>query len=66
MKNKATVCFKRLQSGEVIGEIIGENREVLISRNFGELANEEIERGLVVFQAENPNTVILPIKLTGN
>ena len=66
MKNKATVCFKRLQSGEVIGEIIGENREVLISRNFGELANEEIERGVVVFQAENPNTVILPIKLSGN
>ncbi len=39
MKNKATVCFKRLHSSEVIGEIIGENGEVLTSRNFGELIN---------------------------
>jgi hypothetical protein len=65
-KDKATVTFRRSASGEVIGEIAGEDGEVLMSRNFGQLTDEEIERVIAAFQEENPATLILPIKLMGN
>jgi hypothetical protein len=66
MKDKATVCFRRLGTGEVIGEIVSEGGEVLLSKTFGELTDEEILKVLEVFQAENSGIVIHPIKLTGN
>jgi hypothetical protein len=66
MKDKATVYFRRLQTGEVIGEIFGEGGEILLSKNFGALTDEEITRVLEVFQAENPGIVVQAIKLTGN
>jgi hypothetical protein len=66
VKDKATVCFRRLQTGEVLGEIVGDDGEVLLSKNFGVLTDEEISRALEVFQAENPAIVVQAIKLTGN
>jgi hypothetical protein len=66
VKDKATVCFRRLPTGEVLGEIVGDDGEVLLSKNFGVLTDEEISRALEVFQAENPAIVVQAIKLTGN
>jgi hypothetical protein len=66
VKDKATVYFRRTTTGEVVGEIVGESGEVLLTRNFGELTDEEILKILEVFQAENPGIVIHAIKLTGN
>ncbi|MDA8239578.1 MAG: hypothetical protein M0Z67_04300 [Nitrospiraceae bacterium] len=66
MKDKATVCFRRLQSGEVMGEIIGEDGTVLHSRNLGLLDDDELDRVLQAFQEENPGVFIMPVKLTGN
>ncbi len=66
MKARATVSFRRTDVGEVIGEIISDTGEVLEARNFGKMSDEEINRVLEAFQHENPDTVILPIKLTDN
>jgi hypothetical protein len=66
MKEKATVTFRRTAAGEIIGEIVGENGEVLMSRNFGNMTDEEIERVIAIFQQEHPDTLILPVKLSGN
>ena len=66
MKDKATVCFRRMQSGEVIGEIINDAGEIVETRNFGHMTDDEIERIPDVFQTENPDTVIRPVRLTGN
>lgn len=64
--DKATIQFRRNDAGDVVGEIVGENGEVLLSKNFGAMTDEEIERVLAAFQAENPDAVVLPVKLTDN
>ncbi|MHB8880451.1 MAG: hypothetical protein ACYC69_02955 [Thermodesulfovibrionales bacterium] len=66
MKDKATISFRRTASGDVIGEIIAEDGKVLESNNFGPMADSEIKRVLAEFQSQNPDTVILPVELTGN
>ncbi len=67
MKDKATVCFRRLPSGEVVGEIISEAGDILESRNFGVMSEEEYKRVLKLMQRENPDLDALPlIELTGN
>jgi hypothetical protein len=66
VKDKATIYFRRLQTGEVIGEIVDEGGEVILSKNFGVLTDKEISKTLEVFQAENPGIVVHAIKLTGN
>jgi len=66
MKDKALVTFRRSASGEVIGEIVNEAGEIVETRNFGHMTDDEIERVLEVFQAEHPDTVIRPVRLIGN
>jgi hypothetical protein len=66
MKDKATVTVRRTTTGEVIGEIIGDSGEVLMSRTFGHMTDAEIERVIAPFQQEHPDTLILPVKLAGN
>jgi hypothetical protein len=61
-----TVYFRRLPTGEIIGEIVGDGTEVLLLKNFGALTDEEISRILAVFRAENPEVVVHPIKLISN
>jgi hypothetical protein len=64
--DKATVQFRRSDNGEVIGEIVVEHGAVFVSKNFGKLADEEIDRVFEAFQKKNPDIVILPVKLSGN
>jgi hypothetical protein len=66
MKDKAAVTFRRTTTGKVIGEIIGDSGEVLMSRTFGNMTDAEIERVIALFQQEHPDTLILPVKLTDN
>ena len=64
LRYKALVIFRRSASGEVIGEIANEAGEIVEMRNFGHMTDKEIERVLEAFQAENPDTVIRPVRLT--
>ncbi len=67
MQDKATVIFRRLSSGEVIGEIINEAGEVVHSKNLGELTDEEIGNVLQAFRQESPDVNIMPmIQVAGN
>jgi hypothetical protein len=68
-KDQATVVFRQLSSGEVIGEIIDEKGVVVESKNFGVLSEEEFERVLDFVNENDPKLAgkILPtVKLTGN
>lgn len=67
MKDKATICFRRLGSGEVIGEIINHAGEIVETRNFGEMSEEEFGRVLKIIQRECPDLAVNDlIELTGN
>jgi hypothetical protein len=48
--------FKRLTTGEVIGEIITEDGKVVESRNFGVMSLEEFEKTRAAANMENPPT----------
>lgn len=65
-KDKAAIDLRRTKKGDFIVEIVGEDGEVLVSRNFGSMTDEEIERVLEVFRGEYSDVVIQPIELTGN
>ncbi len=66
-KAKATVCFRRLHTGEVIGEIISEAGEVAARRSFGEMTENEFRRVLDVVKQEYPGVATdEPIVLTRN
>ena len=64
--DKATIHFRRTDAGDVIGEIVGENGEIFVTKNFGGMTDEEMDRVLEAFQAEHPEALILPVKLTCN
>jgi hypothetical protein len=64
MKDKALGTFRRSASGEVIGEIVNDAGEIVESRNFGQMTDDEIERVLNIFQAEHPDTVIRPARIS--
>jgi hypothetical protein len=67
MKDKATVCFRRLATGEVTGEIISDGGGVFITRSFGVMSVEEFERLLEVIELEYPDICSTPtIEYTGN
>lgn len=69
MKDKATVVFRRLADGNVIGEIIDEEGIVVESKNFGVMSVEEFERVLDLVNENDPELggKIMPtVKLTGN
>ena len=66
-KDKATFCFRRMKTGEVIGEIINEAGKVVATRNFGVMTEDEFRRVLKVVQQEYPDLAAdEPIELTGN
>ncbi len=66
-KAKATVCFRRLHSGEVIGEIISEAGEVAVRRSFGEMTEDEFRKVLDIMKQEYPGVATdEPIVLTKN
>jgi hypothetical protein len=65
-KDKATIHLRRTKEGDLVVEIVGEDGEVLVSRNFGDMTDEEIGRVLDALRDEYPDTVIHPIELTGN
>jgi hypothetical protein len=66
MKDKATITFRRSDSGDIIGEITDEDGKVLMTRNFGNITYAEIERAIAAFREENPEMAIDTIELTGN
>lgn len=67
MRNRATAVFRRLPSGDVIGEIIAETGEVIQSRNFGKMSEDEYRKILDLIDRERPDMgAIEPIELSGN
>ena len=67
MEDKATVCFRRLPSGEVIGEIVNAAGAVVVSRNFGKMSVASFNRVLQLLQQTDPSIDMLPvIEMTGN
>lgn len=66
-RGRATVVFRQLSSGEVVGEIITETGKVAISKNFGVMTEDEYKRILKLIELENPDIAWCdPIELTGN
>ena len=66
-KDQAAVVFRRLPSGDVVGEIIDASGKIVMSKNFGDLSDEEISLVIGVFKEENPDVDILPgIEVSGN
>ncbi len=66
-KEPATIVFRRLPSGEVRGEIINKNGEVVAYYTFGNLTDAEINNAIEAFKVENPEVDILPmIQVIGN
>jgi hypothetical protein len=66
MKDKATITFRRSDSGDIIGEVIDEDGKVLMTRNFGDITYAEIERAILAFREENPDMAIDTIELNEN
>jgi len=67
VKGKATVTFRRSASGDVTGEIINEQGEIVVSRNFGIMTEEEYRRVLKMIEEKYPDIGSDdPIELTGN
>jgi hypothetical protein len=67
MKNRATILFRRLTSGDIVGEIIDPSGKVVMSRNFGKMTSHEIERVIEAYKLENPEADVLPsIEITQN
>ena len=67
MRDKATVCFRRLADGNVIGEIIDQAGNVVGSRNFGAMSVKEYNRILELMQKVHPDIDSLPlIEMNGN
>ncbi len=66
-KDKATLTFRRAASGQVTGEVINESGEIVLSKNFGTMTEEEYRKILKLMEKEFPDIgAIEPIELTGN
>ncbi len=59
-QRQATVVFRRLPNGTVVGEIINNSGKVVDSMNFGALSDMEIRNVLEAFKEENPDVDINP------
>ncbi len=67
MKDQSTILFRRLKTGDVIGEIVDSNGKIVMSKNFGDLSDKEIQNVLEAFQEEYPDVDIYPtIEVAGN
>jgi hypothetical protein len=67
VKDKATIIFSRLASGEVTGEILNEEGFVVSSRSFGIMSEAEYRKILELMQIEHPDIATFkPIEITGN
>jgi hypothetical protein len=67
LKDKATFCFRRMKTGEVVGEIIYGDGEIMQARNFGVMTEMEFRKVLKIVQQEYPDVAPdEPIELTGN
>jgi len=67
MKDQATVLFRRLPDGTVVGEIIDGKGKIVDSKNFGDLSDEEIQNVLEAFKEEHPDVAVHPtIAVSGN
>jgi hypothetical protein len=67
LKDKATFCFRRMKTGEVVGEIINEVGAIVETRSFGEMTEEEFRRVLKFVQREYPDLAPDdPIEFIGN
>jgi len=65
-KPKATVSFRLLNDGEVIGELRDEEGNILIEKHLGKFTLEEFKKVLDIMQQENPDIHVLTIKPTKN
>lgn len=66
MNDKANVCFGRMETGEVIGEIINAAGKVSI-KNFWVMSEKEYKWILKLIEVDDPDIGVLPlIELTWN
>jgi hypothetical protein len=65
-KPKISCQLRRRPDGEVFGEMIGEDGQVLDARFFGKFTEKEFERLFEVIRQEMPYTTIADIELSGN
>jgi len=67
VKDKATIIYSRLASGEVTGEILNEEGFVVSSRSFGIMSEAEYRKILELMQIEHPDIAAFkPIEISGN
>ena len=67
MRDQATIIFRRLPDGTVVGEIIDGTGKIVDFKNFGDLSDEEIQNVLEAFKEENPDVALYPtIAVSGN
>lgn len=67
MKDQATVVFRRRPNGSLVGEIVDSSGTVVMSKEFGNMSDSEIDRIIQAFKDENPEVDVLPtIAVAGN
>ncbi len=66
-ENQATVIFRRLANGNLVGEIVDGSGNIVMSKNFGDLTKDEIDNVLEAFKKMHPEVDIFPsIEVAGN
>lgn len=64
---QSTVVFRRLASGNMIGEIIDSGGNIVSKKDFGDITDREINNVIAAFQEIYPDVVVLSdIEVAGN
>lgn len=66
MKPRAVCHLRRLRDGEVVGEVIGEDGQVLEMKHFGKYTEEEFGRLSRAIRQELPDIEITDIEISEN
>lgn len=65
-KKKGTVHFRRSPDGHVVGEIVNQDGQVEVQKDFGKFSEAEYDRLFQIIRHENPDMEIQDVELTGN
>ncbi len=66
MKEKAVVTFKRLADGTLTAEVTGPQGNMIASRNFGKVSEQELKRIMSEIEKLFPDLAGMSVDLTGN
>ncbi len=66
LKKQGTVHFKRSPDGHVSAEIVNQDGQVEVHRDFGQFTEAEYQKLFEIIRQENPHITIQDIELTGN